>query len=439
MVARGRLGADHRRHQREVVVLHQDDRILVARLGDHGIGEALVDGPVVLPVRLPEHRAHMGDVTQRPHAFVGEAVVVALLLLGAEPDAPQDVLLVPGRHADPVMPVDDLAVGAAAAVRDPDARAGAHHRLDRRHQSAGGSPDDDAVRAVLVDVGLPVRDDDDLVALQLRAQQRAQPLRIPVPACGPWARRYSSSRSRMRKRISAARGAISGVAIIGRTRPSPRSRPRAPDIQPRQLSCATTTVISAIVRPSAAMKSEEIAPRVLAAPIDEAQVVQEHQLGDGAGLALDRVHADVDRTARQAKARLGQVGGDLRLLAVQRARKAGAAPQHRSIERTQADGEQALVLHRAIEEGLQAGALGVADRVADRVGQRVGHQGAAHVQVAGEPAQREAIHQRQREIRGRDQRHEQRRKETELEVERLHRITPAAPPRLESQATRRCR
>ena len=173
-------GADHRRQQREVVVLHQDDRILAARLLDDGIGEALVDVPVVLPVGFPEHRAHMGDMTQRPHAFVGEAVVVAPLLLGAEPDAPQDVFVAPGRHADPVVPVDDRPVGAAAAVRDPGARAGAHHRLDRRHQPAGGPPDHDAARTVLVDVGLPVRDDDDLVALQLGSQERAQPFRIPV-------------------------------------------------------------------------------------------------------------------------------------------------------------------------------------------------------------------------------------------------------------------
>ena len=31
--------ADHPRQQREVVVLHQDDRVLGLRLGDHGVGE----------------------------------------------------------------------------------------------------------------------------------------------------------------------------------------------------------------------------------------------------------------------------------------------------------------------------------------------------------------------------------------------------------------
>ena len=44
------LLADHRRQQREVVVLHQHDRVVAARLRDHRVGEALVDVAVVLPV-----------------------------------------------------------------------------------------------------------------------------------------------------------------------------------------------------------------------------------------------------------------------------------------------------------------------------------------------------------------------------------------------------
>ena len=89
---------------------------------------------------------------------------------------------------------------------------------------------------------------------------------------------------------------------IGRSRPSPRSSARTPDTQPRQLSCATTTVISAIDQPpSAADEEDQVAPRVLAAPLDEAHVVQEHQLGDRAGLAVDRVHADVHRRRRRVE------------------------------------------------------------------------------------------------------------------------------------------
>ena len=42
MVARGSL-AHHARQQREVIVLHQHDRVVGVRFGDHRVGEALVD------------------------------------------------------------------------------------------------------------------------------------------------------------------------------------------------------------------------------------------------------------------------------------------------------------------------------------------------------------------------------------------------------------
>ena len=82
MVAFGSFSRTIARQQREVVVLHQHDRVVAARLGHHRVGEALVDGLVGLPVRLAEHRPHVRHVAQRPQAFVGEAEVVALLLFG---------------------------------------------------------------------------------------------------------------------------------------------------------------------------------------------------------------------------------------------------------------------------------------------------------------------------------------------------------------------
>ena len=79
---------------------------------------------------------HEGHVAERPQALVGEAVIVAVLLLVAQPDAAQDVARMFRRHADAVEPVDGFPVGGAAAVGDPGAAAGAHDRLDRRNQSA---------------------------------------------------------------------------------------------------------------------------------------------------------------------------------------------------------------------------------------------------------------------------------------------------------------
>ena len=174
------LLADHRGQQREVVVLHQHHRVGAARLGHHRVGKALVDGAVGFPVGFAEHRSHMGDMAQRPHALVGEAVVVALLLFGGQPDAAQPVVVLPRRHAHAVCAVHHLAVGAAAAVGHPGAGAGAHHRFHRRHQAAGRALDHHAIGRSLVDVGLAVGDHDDLVATQLGAQQRAQPLGGPL-------------------------------------------------------------------------------------------------------------------------------------------------------------------------------------------------------------------------------------------------------------------
>ena len=53
---------DHRRKQREVIVLHHHDRILAARLIDHRVGESLVDLAIGLPVGLAKHRPHVRHV-----------------------------------------------------------------------------------------------------------------------------------------------------------------------------------------------------------------------------------------------------------------------------------------------------------------------------------------------------------------------------------------
>ena len=173
------LLADHRRQQREVVVLHQHHRVGAACLGHHRVGKALVDGAVGFPVGFSEHRSHMSDMAERPHALVGEAVVVALLLFRGQPDAAQPVVIVPRRHAHPVGAVHDVPVGTAAAVCHPGARAGPHDRLHGRDQAAGRALDDHPWPS-LVDVGLAVGDHDDLVAAQLGAQQRTQPLGRPL-------------------------------------------------------------------------------------------------------------------------------------------------------------------------------------------------------------------------------------------------------------------
>jgi hypothetical protein len=121
----------------------------------------------------------MGDVAQRPEALVGEAVVVAGLLFLAQPDAVDVVGRMLRRHGDAILPVDHLAVGAAAAMRDPGARAGAHDRLQRGDEAARRPLHLDAVAAADMDVGLAVGDDQHVLAGELAVQDGAQGFRLP--------------------------------------------------------------------------------------------------------------------------------------------------------------------------------------------------------------------------------------------------------------------
>ncbi len=63
----------------------------------------------------------MGHVAEGPQPFVGESVVIPLLLFRRHPDAPDIIGGIVRRNTDVPAPVHDLAVCGAAAVRDPDA------------------------------------------------------------------------------------------------------------------------------------------------------------------------------------------------------------------------------------------------------------------------------------------------------------------------------
>ena len=180
----GRLGqpvADHARQQREMVVLHQDDRVLALGLGHDRIGEFLVHRAVELPVGFAEDRPHEGDVAERPEALVGGAVIIAVLLLFREPDPAQGVGRVIRRDGHPVVGVDHLPIRRAAAMGDPGAAAGAHHRLQGRHEAACGDLQRDLpCLGAVVDIGLAVRHHDDLGAGQLVGERRPQGIRAPI-------------------------------------------------------------------------------------------------------------------------------------------------------------------------------------------------------------------------------------------------------------------
>lgn len=83
---------------------------------------------------------------------------------------------------------------------------------------------------------------------------------------------------------------------------------------------------------------------------------------------------------------------------------------------TQADGEKPFVLRSAVEQGLKASRLVRHQGLGEGIGQRIGHEHATAVQVAAEPAQRDLIHQRRREIGRGDQRRHQRQQEPQLQA-----------------------
>ena len=139
-----------------MIVLDEDERRLVACFLQDGFGEELIHFAVRLPVARLEDGAREGNMAQGPDAPIGQAVVVALLLLRSEPDTAQRVPRVGRRNLDAIVRIGDLAVGVAAAVGHPDTAASLHDGIERGSHTAGG-PDalDFPVRAPVY-VGLAI-------------------------------------------------------------------------------------------------------------------------------------------------------------------------------------------------------------------------------------------------------------------------------------------
>ena len=115
--------------EREVIVVDPDEVVLL-RLGEDRLGEALVDGFVGAPVVAVVARALGQRVEERPEDTVRVAVVEALDLGGAERDRAQVV----ARIGD----LDRLArLQLCAGPADPRPAAALHRRRQRGDQSSG--------------------------------------------------------------------------------------------------------------------------------------------------------------------------------------------------------------------------------------------------------------------------------------------------------------
>jgi hypothetical protein len=191
---------DHRRHERQVVVVHQHDRVGLRGLVDHGIGEALVHRAVRGPVIVVEDRAHLHVMAQRPQAAVREAVAMAALLSRVDPDSAQPVLAAAAPYRDTVTCVDGAAVGRPGAVGDPRAAAGEHDRFEGSDKAARRQLLNTFAARPFVRERLAVGNGNHLIALQRHLGEAPQrpiaprPIRRRRPQRQPTRRRCQRER-----------------------------------------------------------------------------------------------------------------------------------------------------------------------------------------------------------------------------------------------------
>ena len=278
-------------------------------------------------------------------------------------------------------------------MRDPGARAGAHDRLQRRHQPAGRPLHLDAPVLAHVDVGFAIGDDQDLVALQVLAQDAAQVFRRPAdlrlvahPALALQFAHHRLQIARDRAQLARFRLGRKGERLAADQRldaghPAAKRQLRDHHRDERDH------------RADGGEQVHDVLLGIGAAPLDEAHVVHDQQLAQAAALGHHRGGADVQRTAlllQHAARFLGRVArgaaGDFR-------RQRRRAVDQLASAVAEAEGEQALVLQDASEQRLHAlQAHAVARVVGEQFDQgflhRAGDQILADVEVAYEPLQR---------------------------------------------------
>ena len=119
--AERQLPANQQRRQRKVIVLHEDDRRSVLRFVGYRLGKQPVHELVGVKVASEERGFDRRTVTERPERAVGEAVVVAVLLLGVEKHAAKAIAWPIDRHLESVAVERRCAIRVARALCDPDA------------------------------------------------------------------------------------------------------------------------------------------------------------------------------------------------------------------------------------------------------------------------------------------------------------------------------
>ena len=343
----------------------------------------------------------MRDVAQRPQAAVGEPVVVPGFLFLGEPDAPDAVGRAFGRHHHVVGRIRRFPVRVAAAVRDPRPRARAHHRLERGHQAARGPLHLDALVAPHVNVRLPVGDDEDFLALQIVAQDCPEHVGRPVDLA--FVARLSLRLELPDERLEIARHGPQfaqghfGLAAAEGFAPDHRLQTRDPaapaDLRDHHGDQRDD-------RRDRRKEIEDVLLRVLAAPLNEAHVVHQHQIAVRGALGLDAVDRHVDRAALEIdQAALADHGLGAVFSAADRGGKRRRLVDHPAAQVAETDREQPLVGDDPVEKPQDLGARTLAHEILKRLLDRVGDERGADVQVAHEPLERESVDERYDRVR----------------------------------------
>src|SRR5262245_13989346 len=153
--------AKPRRDEREMIILDEYRSVRRGQLLVDRSRELRVDTLIRRPILWPKHGPDIHDVAQRPKPFVREPTVICGELLFLKPQAPK---LVGGglrRHPYFVESINHCTVRTTSSMRDPDAAAFAHERIQRDGYAAGcGRVIDGPVLLVIVQIRLAIGRDD---------------------------------------------------------------------------------------------------------------------------------------------------------------------------------------------------------------------------------------------------------------------------------------
>jgi hypothetical protein len=75
-------------------------------------------------------------VTERPQALIGEAIIIALFLLRAQPDPAEGEARIIRRDKHVIVPIHGLAIGVTASMRYPGPAASTHDGIESHREAA---------------------------------------------------------------------------------------------------------------------------------------------------------------------------------------------------------------------------------------------------------------------------------------------------------------